>query len=456
MDPAFATASALIGALSRREVSAAELAQSAIARIEKNDAAINAVIVRDFARAREAAKAADAALARGESRPLLGLPMTVKEAFNVAGLPTTWGVPGFKDNVATEDSLAIRRLKDAGAIILGKTNVPVFLADWQSVNPIHGRTNKPWDLSRTAGGSSGGAAAVAAGMVPLEFGTDLGGSIRVPAVFCGIYGHKASFGVLPMRGFRPPAVPDGAGIPISVLGPLARSPDDLELVLDAVAGPEGMEARAYRLELPHPRHAALRDYRVLVIDRHPAAALDDEIADALNACAEALLKRGAKVAFKSDGLPDLDETLACFGTMLGTLTSRGAPSSGAPMSAHQWMDTLDRQYAIRRKWDALFEDFDVVLAPAFGTAAFPHIESQGERTIEVNGKTTPYGAQGAWSSMASLANLPATAAPIGTTRTGLPIGIQIIGPYLGDRTTIHFAKAMEKEFGGFTPPPMPA
>ena len=262
-----ASATELAAALAARRVSALELADAAIARIEARDGPINAVVVRDFDRARDAAKAADAALARGDRRPLLGLPMTVKESHNVAGLKTTWGFEGFKDYTASEDAVGVARLKAAGAVILGKTNVPPFLADYQSNNPIYGRTGNPWDLTRTPGGSSGGAAAaLAAGMVPLEFGSDIGGSIRMPAHFCGVYGHKPSFNLVPTRGHQPPMTPAGAGVLLLVLGPLARTAADLTLALDVLAGPDTADAVGYRLALPPARHAKLSDYRVLVLD----------------------------------------------------------------------------------------------------------------------------------------------------------------------------------------------
>ena len=449
----YETATELLRDLRSRKVSAIELFEHAVDRIERVDAKINAVVVRDFEHARKAAKAADAARARGEDRPLLGVPMTVKEATDIAGQKTTWGFPGFSDFVAKEDAVTVKRLKDAGAIILGKTNVATFLADWQSNNPIYGRTNNPYDLTKTSGGSSGGAAAVAAGMVPLDLGSDLGGSIRVPASFCGIYGHKPSYGAVPLRGVKPPRAPEGAGIPITALGPLARSADDIELMLGVLAGPDEMEATGYRLSLPKVRHDKLNAFRVLIFKHHPAAALDDEIAGALDSLSMQLERGGVKLARESALLPDPMETLECFGKMLGAVTSRGAPAQGKSITAHEWMDALDLQYRIRRKWAALFKSFDVVLAPAFGTPAFAHDDNSGERKLVINGKSTPYAVQGAWSSLAGLGNLPATAAPVGMTSAGLPIGIQIIGPYLEDRTTIQFARLLEREFGGFRPPP---
>ena len=204
--PTYRSATDLIQALAARQLSARELLDAAITRIEALDPKINAVVVRDFDRARVAADAADAALARGERRPLLGLPMTVKEQFNVAGLPTTWGYPQFRDWRPDVDALAVQRLKAAGAIIIGKTNVPVGLTDWQSYNEVYGTTNNPWDLRRTPGGSSGGAAAaLAAGFVPLELGSDIGGSLRAPAHFCGVFSHKPSLDLIPQRGSGPPA-----------------------------------------------------------------------------------------------------------------------------------------------------------------------------------------------------------------------------------------------------------
>jgi amidase len=448
----YRTATALLRDLRSKKVSAVQLFEEAVDRIDHIDRKINAVVVRDLDRARQAAKAADAARARGEDTPLLGIPMTIKEATDVEGLPTTWGFPGFKDFVAKKDAAVVERIRAAGAVILGKTNVATFLADWQSNNPIYGRTNNPYDLTKTSGGSTAGAAAVAAGMVPLEIGSDLGGSIRVPASFCGVYGHKPSFGIVPLRGFKPPPAPDGAGIPVTALGPLSRSPDDIDLMISVLAGPDEMDATGYELALPKSRHERLDAFRVLIFGHHPAAALDAEILEALAGLADELGKLGAKVAHKSELMPDPMETLECFGKILVTATSRGGPPQDKPVTAHEWMNTLDQQFRIRRQWAALFQSFDVVLAPAFGTSAFPHDDGQGERTLLINGKNTPYAVQGAWSSLAGLGNLPATAVPIGMSKAGLPLGIQIIGPYLEDRTTIQFARLLEKKFGGFAPP----
>lgn len=452
-DLSAATAGELARAVASGQVSAVELTEAAIGRIEARDAAINAVVVRDFDRALVQARAADAARARGEARPLLGVPMTVKESHNVEGLRTSWGSEAFGDWVAPKDSVGVARLKAAGAVILGKTNIPPFLSDWQSANPVYGRTVNPYDHGRSPGGSSGGgAAALASGMIPLEFGSDIGGSIRVPAAFCGVYGHKPTHNLIPQRGHAPPGV-DGAGIELAVVGPLARTASDLELALDVLAGPADEMAVAYRLDLPKARHATLADFRVLVLDGHPIAPVDDEVRDAIRALAVRLDEAGCEVSHESERLPDLAQIHELYGAMLGVAMSRGGPPPENPMSAHAWMDLQDAQLAMRRRWAALFEQFDVVVAPAFGTPAFPHItEDPASRVLIVNGQPTPYFAQLAWAGPATFGNLPATAAPIGFSTSGLPIGAQVIGPYMEDRTTIAFARLMEQAFGGFQPP----
>ena len=455
-DLAHASAGALAAAVAARQVSAVELTEAAIGRIEALDGPINAVVVRDFDRARDQARAADAAVARGERGALMGVPMTVKESHNVAGLPTTWGAEMFKGFIAPEDSVGVARLKAAGAIILGKTNVPPFLGDWQTDNPIHGRTNNPWDLARTPGGSSGGAAAaLAAGMVALEFGSDIGGSIRIPAGYCGVYGHKPSFRLVPIRGHQPPGPTGGEGPPLVVVGPMARTVADLELALGVLAGPEGLEAKGYRLDLKGPRRDRLGDYRVLVLDEHPnVPELDDEIRAALHGLAANLAGLGAKVAFGSDLVPDLGAAQELYGRILGTALSRHGPPTPNPASAVDWMTMLDSQSDFRRRWETVFETFDVVLCPTSACVAFPHDAhpDMGQRTLTINGKPAPYGSQMAWIGPATLGNLPATAIPVGLTRAGLPISLQVIGGYLEDRTILGFAGLVEQAFGGFTAP----
>ena len=451
-----ASASDLVAALAARRISAVELAEEAIGRIEARDGPINAVVVRDFDRAREAARAADAALARGERRPLLGLPMTVKESHNIAGLPTTWGFPPFKDIPIRADSVGVTRLKAAGAVILGKTNVPPFLSDYQSNNPIYGRTGNPWDLTRTPGGSSGGsAAALASGMVPLEFGSDIGGSIRMPAHFCGVYGHKPSYNLVPSRGHEPPGAPRGAGVLLAVVGPLARTAADLSLALDVLAGPDEADAVGYRLTLPAARQAKLSEYRVLIVsDGGPDLPVDDEIRGGIEGLGDKLAALGAKVTRGSALVPEFAEVQRVYMGILMPTMSRGQPGAQT-ISAHEWMELLDAQARLRLQWARLFEDFDVVLTPVHGSAAFPHDDEPDvtKRVLTLNGAEVSYFAPAGWAGLATSANLPSTVIPVGLTRAGLPYGLQVIGPYLEDRTTLGFAELAEREFGGFRAPP---
>ena len=305
-------------AIARGESSARAEVEAAIARIEARDGAINAVVVRDFDRARAAADQADAAFAGGERRPLLGVPMTVKEAFNVAGLPTTWGFEQHRNFIAGEDAVAVKRLKAAGAIILGKTNVPVGLADHQSANPVYGRTLNPLDPGRSPGGSSGGsAAAVASGMVPLELGSDIGGSIRVPAAFNGIWGHKPTYGALSADGHNFPGT-DGHAPPMAVIGPLARDPDDLALALDLLAD----------LPLPRPQLREPGQWRLLLLARHPFAATAAPVVDAVERVGAAFEAAGATVDRESDLLPDLSAQFGQYMPLLMTALSRGAAAPG--------------------------------------------------------------------------------------------------------------------------------
>jgi amidase len=479
----YRTAKDIAAALQARKISAAELTDHVIARIEKLDQKLNAVVVRDFDRAREAAKAADAALARGEQQLLLGVPMVVKESFNIAGLPTTWGIPAFKGWMPQEDAVTVTRLKTAGAVILGKTNVPIHLQDWQSYNDIYGTTNNPWDLGRTPGGSSGGsAAALAAGFGPISLGSDIGGSLRVPAHYCGVYAHKPTLDLVPGRGHTPPGIPAiPRHIDLAVVGPMARSAADLALELDLLAGPD--EARGgvtYRLALPAPRHEDLKSFRVLVVDTHPLLPTAASVRTALDRLADRLGKVGAKVARESPLLPDLAETARLYmRLLLGVVSepwppeqiqlvaSAGAMLSpddkslraerirGALMTHREWLAADGARAKLQQQWRELFREWDVVLCPPIATPAYPHDHSVPDyaRHIEIDGKEYPYQDQLVWPGVATVPGLPATAAPIDHTDTGLPIGVQIVGPYLEDRTPIAFAGLMEREFGGFVPPP---
>jgi len=436
-----ATAGQLAHALANGDVSSAELVEAAIGVIEAKDGPINAVVVRDFDRAREAARAADAALAAGERRPLLGVPMTVKESHRILGLKQTWGIEQFKDYEPNFEGPPVTRFKDAGAIVVGKTNVPPHLSDWQSANPIYGRTNNPHDLTRSPGGSSGGsAAAVAAGMVPLECGTDIGGSVRVPAHFCGVFGHKPTVKLVPAQGHTsPPLSEAGPPADMSVAGPLARTAADLELAMSLIAGPYGDDAKAYVLEMPAPRHEQLGDYRVLVLTENPVCETDDQVAAVVEAAAAEMGKAGASLAHATKLLPDLAKAHAQYGVMLQTSLARGNPNH-KPIDAFQWMDLLYAQHGLRKQWAALFDEFDIVLCPTFGTWAFKHDPSPFEtRKLEINGHETVYGNQTGWPGVATFPGLPSTIAPLGQAKNGMPIGVQIIAPFLEDLTSIAVA-----------------
>ncbi|MBV9889375.1 MAG: amidase, partial [Rhizobacter sp.] len=419
-------------------LSARDACEAAIARIEERDGAINAVVVRDFERARQQAAERDALRVRGERPPLLGVPMTVKEAIDVAGLPTTWGIAPFRDYRAKEDAVLVQRLKAAGAVILGKTNVPVGLADWQSFNPIYGRTVNPHDPSRSPGGSSGGsAAALAAGMVAIEVGSDIGGSLRVPAAFCGVFAHKPTYGLVPNRGHGFPGT-DGAAVELAVAGPMTRHAADLELELSIIAGPDLDAATGYRLELRAPRPQSLAQSRLLFLDAHPKVTTSTVLVEAIRRVAEVAERSGAEVSSQSESLPDLAAAHASYTEMLGAIFTRGSPTAHDVISAHRWMELLDVQYRLRRQWRALFARFDAVVAPAFGTVAYPHVDNPNDpaATLQIDGTSLPYFEQLAWPGVATFAGLPATAVPVGTTSEGLPVGLQVLAGFLQDRTAI--------------------
>jgi amidase len=479
----FATATELSAALAAKKVSAVELARDAIGRIERHDGKINAICVRDFERGLDAARAADTGRARGETQPLLGIPLTVKESYNVAGLPTTWGFPAQKDFVPGEDALSISRVRAAGGVILGKTNVPVGLGDWQSYNDIYGTTNNPYDLGRTPGGSSGGSsAALAAGYGPLSLGSDIGGSLRVPAFHCGVYAHKPTFALAPSRGHTPPPFPP---LPfdrdLAVIGPMARSAADLSLLLDVIAGPDPMEAgKAYTLALPPPRHGALKSFRVLVIDTDPVLPTNAAVRAAIDRLAANLGKADVKIERQSPLLPDFAASSRLYMRMLlsflgatfapeihaGALEAAAklAPDDislaaerlrGIALSHRDWVLADGARARLRAQWRELFGTFDAVICPVMPTPAYPHDHSpeQETRRINIDGKDYVYPDQLAWPGIATLPGLPATAIPIGLSPEGLPVGVQIVGPWLEDRTPLKLAELIEREFGGFVPPP---
>jgi amidase len=482
-DP-FTSASEMLAALRARDISAVELLELHERRIARYNTKINAIVETDFDRAHEAARDADSRRARGEDAPMLGLPITLKEAINVAGLRTTAGLPQWADHVAEHDAPLTTRVRAAGAGIMGKTNVPPNLEHWQSTNPVYGRTVNPWDASRTPGGSTGGgAAALAAGMTPLEYGSDLGGSIRVPAAFCGLYGHRPSETALPRSGQLPgPPLPNAAGV-MSVQGPLARSAEDLELALGVTIGPEIGEDVAWSLQLPPARHARLADFRVAILPSVDWVPVDDEIVATLDNLATRLTRLGCRVQtaqpervgdFRAHYL--LYQHLRAAG-QAARLSDEGrqqrlevfhtredewadAQCRGIAGTAADYLGWHAERERYRAAWRAFFQDWDVVLSPAWLRPAFGHVDkpypptAESIRdTIDVNGKPVLYELGVFYPSVSTLAGQPATAFPVGLNHEGLPIGLQAIGPYLEDRTPIRFAMLLAREIGGFRRPP---
>ena len=479
MELAFATAATLAAKIREKEISSRELTDLYIERIDAYDGQINAVVVRDFEGARHAADAADAALARGEVLgPLHGVPMTIKEAYDIEGLPTTWGIPAFARNIASMDAESVRRFKAAGAHFLGKTNVPIQLADFQSYNEIYGTTNNPWNLERIPGGSSGGsAAALAAGLTALEAGSDIGGSIRNPAHFCGVYGHKPTWNIVPQRGHALPgmlASPD-----IAVVGPLARSAEDLALALDLVSGPEELVEAGWKLDLPAPRQKTLADFRVALWADDECAPVSAEISARVQAVGDRLARLGATVSDHARPAFDPSRSHDVYQSMLQGAMSAGIPDAefsglqghaaamdpGDPSANAQmlravvqthrdWVRQNNQRAALRMAWKNFYKEWDILLCPQSPTVAFPHDHGpQGARTLDVDGIAQPYFQQVFWAGLITVAYLPSTVFPTGLSEAGLPIGLQAVGGEYQDRTCIEFARLMANEFGGFVSPP---
>lgn len=482
MDRSFPTAEGLAAAVRAGDVTASELTDEAIARIERDDPSINAICVADFDAARAAALHIDRTRAHDAGRPLLGVPMTVKESYDVAGLPTTWGMPLHHDSVPTEDAVQVARLRAAGAVVLGKTNVPFGLQDIQTFNELYGTTNNPWDHDRTPGGSSGGsAAALAAGFGALSIGSDLAGSLRTPAHFCGVYVHKPTLGLVANRGMVAPGTPALPVEPdLAVVGPMARTARDLALLLDVMAGPDPLTlGTAYALTLPPARHQRLSEFRVLVLDEHPFIPTGSDVRAGVGRVADALVAAGARVARQTPLLPDLAEAASLY-TLLqfsgsvarfpvdaeARLRTRAAALSpddpsldaarlrGMVLSHRDWLEADHRRELHRHAWRRFFAEFDAVVCPITPTPAFPHDHGPDPlaRRLDIDGVEYPYFDQLVWAGLATMPGLPATAIPTGLTPTGLPVGVQLIGPMFEDRTPLKLAELLEDEIGGFQAP----
>ena len=477
MDPSFLSAKRLATRIRRGDIGCLEALDHVIARVERLDAGVNAVVVRDFERARTRARELDRR--KGKERgPLHGVPMTIKESFDVAGLPTTWGIPALSGGVAATNALAVDRLEAAGGVLFGKTNVPLFLADWQSFNDIYGRTNNPWDLSRSPGGSSGGAAAaLAAGLTYFETGSDIGSSIRNPAHYCGVYGHKPSWGICPALGHG--LAGNVSEVDIAVIGPLARSAADLQIGLDLLAGPENPHA-GWRVKLPKPRQPDFKGLRIAVMTDHPVSAVDDEMQSGLRNLAEFLEKEGAKVSLTARPQIDFARAHALFITLLRATTSARFNSEeeakwrseaarlgsedtsyyalmarGNALSHREFLIGNEIRERMRRAWAGFFAEWDIFLCPPAASPAVPHDHAgeRWERTISVNGKRVLTTDQMFWAGISGFFRLPSTVAPLGASHEGLPFGVQIVGPEGGDRGTIRLARLLEKSWRRFVPPP---
>jgi amidase len=455
----FQSATDAAQAVRRKEVSSRELTEMLLARIDVVNSTVNAVVELQRDVALQEAAAADEASARGEDvRPLHGVPMTIKDSFNVSGLHTTWGNPAFKEFVADSDATVARRLKEAGAIIVGKTNVAFMLGDFgQTANELYGITNNPWDTTHTPGGSTGGAAAaLSAGMTFLEYGTDLVGSIRIPASFCGVYGLKPSVGIVPLTGFQPPGPPPPPSdmMYMSAVGPLGRSPRDLRTALSVTGGPENQAAKAYSWALSPPRHTRLEDFRVGVVLDHEHAPVSSEVTAPLSNAVDALARAGATVV---EGWPDGADPVQhyqSFGFHVQAFFAFQQPGEDFAKFS-EFIDHENRRMVARAAWNRYFNQIDVFLCPVNFTPAFPHDTRPFEqRTITTPEGERPYSDQAFWVSHASLTGLPAIAAPIGRTSGGLPVGAQIVGPLYEDNTAITFAELFGDVIGGYEPPPL--
>jgi amidase len=459
---AFLGARELARRLRAAEFSSLELLEFYLDRIDRLNGPLNAVVTLDAERARGKARRADARLERGESGALLGLPVTIKDAYEVAGIRTTGGAPVFRHHVPARSAAAIERIENAGAIVFGKTNVPLFSGDLQTFNEIFGVTNNPWNPERTPGGSSGGAAvSVACGFTAFEIGSDIGGSIRTPANWNGVYGHKSSWGLIPGRGHIPGPPGTVSETDLGVFGPLARTADDLEFLLDIIAGPDEYIGEAWSLSLPPE-----------------AGPLDAEVRHKLDEVVAALCEAGVPVDEKARPVPSLDTLSESYFAMLAPIMAAAMPQPvidglvvaaregdpkeaptrfaiGAVQSHREWLGRHERRVRLQHEMKEFFESYDVLLCPGVPVAAIPH-DHGGDfygRRIQVNGEERGYADLLTWIALPTLAGLPATVAPIGRTREGLPVGLQIIGPPLEDRTSIAFARALTAITRGFEPPP---
>src|SRR5437899_1013056 len=440
-DPDFGSALAAAAAIRAKKISSVELTQHTFRRIDAFQPRLNAYVYQLREEALSSAKQADERIARNAPLGLLhGVPINVKESFGVQGQPCTWGIPELKHSNAPAHSVAVRRLLDAGTILQGATNVPLFLMDTQAFNEIYGRSNNPWDLDRTPGGSSGGSAAsLAAGMAFLSVGSDIGGSIRTPASFCGIYGHKPTLDIVSLQGHLPAGLHGDPGFStlLAVAGPMARYAEDLEASMRVLAGMEYPDTKAFQWTLPPARYERLSEYRIQYILEDPLVPVSVETKAVLESAIRACERAGAAV---THGWPEGFRT--------------DSMAKGSLSSFAEWQAQNFRRLAYRAFWQKFFQSTDVFLLPSTFTAAFAHDPTPIEtRMIPLpEGGAQPFLNMLAYISPATLTGCPATTAPAGLSKSGLPVGIQIVGPYLEDGTPIRFAQLLAREIGGFRAP----
>jgi amidase len=455
----FAPAHELARAIRTGAVSSRELLDMFVDRVERLNGPVNAVVTLDVERARAAAARADDALARGETLgPLHGLPVTIKDAIETEGIRSTGGATELTDHVPAADAAVVARVKAAGAIVFGKTNVPRWSGDLQTYNDIFGTTNNPWAYDRGPGGSSGGAAtAVACGFSSFEIGTDIGGSVRIPAHCCGVFGLKPSFGVVPQRGYLDHVGGGATDADINVFGPIARSARDLDLLLDVLGGPPPEDALAWRLELPPARFDSPAGLRIGVWFDEATAPVDREYRALLDAAVDRLADSGAKIEAAHPAVA-FDEQVALFNAMILPAIS---PSLDAELqdslsgSHRQWLRLEEQRAALRRAWAEWYEHYDLLLCPVMGLPAFEHDQTGDfvSRRLSINGEERSYTDLVAWTGLIGITGLPSAVPPIGRTEAGIPVGMQMVGAYLRDRDAIAGARIVEDLLGGFTPPP---
>ena len=470
------SATELAAAIARRDVSSREALTHLVDRVDRLDGPLNIVVTRDLDRAYAAADAADAATAAGESSgPLHGVPITVKDSFSTAGMRTTSGAPELADHVPVEDAAPVAALRRAGAVIWGKTNLPIYAGDMQSYNDVFGTTSNPWDVERTPGGSSGGsAAALTARFTPLELGSDIGGSIRLPAHMSGVYGHKPSYGIVPAHGQIPGPPGTLTQADIAVAGPMARTVADLELGLDLMSGPDRWNHPAWRLELPPARGRDLSELRVGSWFEDDACPLDPEVADVLYGFVDQLEGAGGRV--QREVTPGFDLTKAAErfhalvtaavsgGFSIGQLDDFALAEGDDPVAVtkrhtsmrhRQWLSHNESRLQLRRRFETFFESYDILLLPVMPCVAIhhDHTEPIAARAVETEKGPRPYWELNRWMAPAGACYLPATVLPVGIARSGLPVGVQIVGPYLHDKTTLAFAAAAEAVVGPCPTPP---